>query len=157
VKVDLLDFADVIGPGGPGLKKDVDIEGDGDIGENLSDDDVDEDSDALGAEADLQEDSEEDSEEDHDDEEEEVDVNDEDSNSGEDGLEETEEESELQRPSLINAPTRPDTSESVGAPASRYIPPQLRAAQLTEKANGDKAKAEERIKLERKAQGLLNK
>lgn len=43
------------------------------------------------------------------------------------------------------------------APAGRYIPPHLRAAQLGEKAATDGAKVAERIKLERKAQGLLNK
>lgn len=41
--------------------------------------------------------------------------------------------------------------------AGRYIPPHLRAAALAEKSAGDGAKALERIKLERKAQGLLNK
>ncbi|ODN78032.1 hypothetical protein L202_05115 [Cryptococcus amylolentus CBS 6039] len=40
---------------------------------------------------------------------------------------------------------------------TKYIPPHLRAAQLAEKAKGDKAKIEARLKLERKAQGLLNK
>lgn len=43
------------------------------------------------------------------------------------------------------------------APAGRYIPPHLRAAQLGEKAATDGAKVAERMKLERKAQGLLNK
>lgn len=43
------------------------------------------------------------------------------------------------------------------APAGRYIPPHLRAAQLGEKAAADGAKVAERMKLERKAQGLLNK
>lgn len=42
-------------------------------------------------------------------------------------------------------------------PAGRYVPPHLRAAQLGEKAATDGAKVAERIKLERKAQGLLNK
>lgn len=46
---------------------------------------------------------------------------------------------------------------SPAAPAGRYIPPHLRAAQLGEKAAADGAKVAERIKLERKAQGLLNK
>ncbi|KLT45053.1 ARM repeat-containing protein [Cutaneotrichosporon oleaginosum] len=51
-------------------------------------------------------------------------------------------------------PAQPPTP----APApGRYIPPHLRAAQLAEKAAGDGAKAAERAKLERKAQGLLNK
>ncbi|WVQ97462.1 hypothetical protein IAU59_004575 [Kwoniella sp. CBS 9459] len=44
------------------------------------------------------------------------------------------------------------------APApTKYVPPHLRAAQLEEKARGSKEKVEERIRLERKAQGLLNK
>lgn len=43
------------------------------------------------------------------------------------------------------------------APTGRYVPPHLRAAQLGEKAATDGAKVAERIKLERKAQGLLNK
>jgi hypothetical protein len=42
------------------------------------------------------------------------------------------------------------------APA-RYIPPQLRAAQLEERSRGNKQKAEKRMRLEGKAQGLLNK
>lgn len=42
------------------------------------------------------------------------------------------------------------------APA-KYIPPSLRAAQLAEKSKGDAGKVAEKLKLERKAQGLLNK
>jgi nucleolar MIF4G domain-containing protein 1 len=42
-------------------------------------------------------------------------------------------------------------------PAIKYIPPHLRAAQLEEKSRGSKEKIEERLKLERKSQGLLNK
>ncbi len=53
-----------------------------------------------------------------------------------------------------------EPQEEAPAPApapGRYVPPHLRAAQLAEKAAGDGAKAAERAKLERKAQGLLNK
>jgi nucleolar MIF4G domain-containing protein 1 len=43
------------------------------------------------------------------------------------------------------------------AEPTKYIPPHLRAAALAEKAAGDAQKIEERRKLERKTQGLLNK
>lgn len=52
----------------------------------------------------------------------------------------------------VNLPTTASTEI-----ATKYMPPQLRAAHLQERAEGDKRKAEERMKLERKAQGLLNK
>lgn len=50
----------------------------------------------------------------------------------------------------------PSSSTDASAP-TKYIPPHLRAAQLEEKAKGNKEKAEEKIRLERKAQGLLNR
>jgi nucleolar MIF4G domain-containing protein 1 len=59
----------------------------------------------------------------------------------------------------ISSPSRSDSSPvPASAPTpSKYVPPHLRAALLEEKALGNKQKAEERQKLERKAQGLLNK
>lgn len=57
-----------------------------------------------------------------------------------------------------SAPSDSTASSSTDAPApSKYIPPHLRAAQLEEKAKGNKEKAEEKVRLERKAQGLLNR
>lgn len=57
-----------------------------------------------------------------------------------------------------SAPSDSTASSSTEAPApSKYIPPHLRAAQLEEKAKGNKEKAEEKVRLERKAQGLLNR
>ena len=49
------------------------------------------------------------------------------------------------------------TADDAPVEPTKYIPPHLRAAALAEKAAGDEKKAEERRKLERKAQGLLNK
>lgn len=46
---------------------------------------------------------------------------------------------------------------SAPAEPTKYVPPHLRAAALAEKAAGDAQKIEERRKLERKTQGLLNK
>jgi nucleolar MIF4G domain-containing protein 1 len=43
------------------------------------------------------------------------------------------------------------------APATKYVPPHMRAAQLAEKAQGSKEKNLSSQKLERKLQGLLNK
>ncbi|BEI81480.1 hypothetical protein CcaverHIS002_0206400 [Cutaneotrichosporon cavernicola] len=58
------------------------------------------------------------------------------------------------KPEII--PEEPKAETAVPAPG-RYVPPHLRAAMLAEKAAGDGARAAERAKLERKAQGLLNK
>lgn len=54
-------------------------------------------------------------------------------------------------------PAAPAADDSEAPVPTRYVPPHLRAAQLAEKAAGDGARAAERAKLERKAQGLLNK
>lgn len=51
----------------------------------------------------------------------------------------------------------PDKVADVKPEPSRYVPPHMRAALLAEKAAGDKEKMEEKRKLERKLQGLLNK
>lgn len=62
------------------------------------------------------------------------------------------------RPDDASTPSDSTASSSTDAPApSKYIPPHLRAAQLEEKAKGNKEKAEEKVRLERKAQGLLNR
>lgn len=50
-----------------------------------------------------------------------------------------------------------ETTAAATTAPTRYVPPHMRAAQLAEKAAGDSVKAAERVKLERKAQGLLNK
>ncbi len=57
--------------------------------------------------------------------------------------------------STVSVMPIPDAPSHAGS--SKYIPPQLRAAQLEEKSRGNKEKAEELMKLERKAQGLLNR
>ncbi|WVR06094.1 hypothetical protein IAU60_003122 [Kwoniella sp. DSM 27419] len=51
----------------------------------------------------------------------------------------------------------PALESSIASAPTKYVPPHMRAAQLEEKAKGSKEKTEERIRLERKAQGLLNK
>ncbi|WVQ82506.1 hypothetical protein IAT38_004635 [Cryptococcus sp. DSM 104549] len=156
---DLLDFVDNVGKNGKGLDRTA--------YEDESDDEE-----VFGGFGD----SEDEEEEDDDDEEEEQDEEEED---GEDEGEKDEEDAnEIDRnedesvdgdssqpgddspPSAFPAePT--DTlaaSAATDAPApTKYVPPHLRAAQLEENAKGNKQKAEELVRLERKAQGLLNK
>ncbi|WWC66159.1 uncharacterized protein I206_100060 [Kwoniella pini CBS 10737] len=160
---DLLDFADVVGPGGSGLKRDgLDEEIDED-----EDEDEDEDQDGEGGEDDSDDDMMD------------LDGLDDLEGLGEDDEEgdgpegEDDAETDLEEPNaatdLANKDTEQDNlihdetgtksaieTTNIAGP-SKYIPPHLRAAQLEENARGNKEKAEERIKLERKAQGLLNK
>lgn len=147
---DLLDFADLLGPGGAGLKRgrgeesdddedSLDLDGDDDEdGPDLDDDDDDDD----GSEQDEDVDSEM-----SDEDEEEADNDDEN-----DGINLDEDDSDAE------GGTSAGTKQAApAAPATKYVPPHLRAAQLAEKAQGSKEKALDRQKLERKTQGLLNK
>lgn len=60
--------------------------------------------------------------------------------------------------SIPRSPSSEDApAQAALAEPAKYIPPHLRAAALAEKAAGDEKKAEERRKLEKKTQGLLNK
>lgn len=123
----LLDFADIIGPGGKGL--DLDQSED----EGSGDDDVEEEQSGLSDEAEGEEDD------DDDDEDEEENV------------------SEADQPERNQIIEPVDVSEVKGEAPTKYIPPSLRAAQIAEKSNGDASKVAEKLKLERKTQGLLNK
>lgn len=60
---------------------------------------------------------------------------------------------------FVGGPLKADPGKvaDVKPEPSRYVPPHMRAALLAEKAAGDKEKMEEKRKLERKLQGLLNK
>jgi nucleolar MIF4G domain-containing protein 1 len=134
--LELLVFADLVGPGGNGLSADV--------AENQSESDMDmpssdEEEDELGLSG----------------------------NEDELGLSGNEDHSELAASDnegdsggLIEkgmmALPREDTEASMKT-AVRYIPPHERAALLEAKSRGDKAKEMERAKLERRAQGVLNK
>ncbi|WWC86492.1 uncharacterized protein L201_001369 [Kwoniella dendrophila CBS 6074] len=162
---DLLDFADVLGPGGAGLPRDkteegdddMDLEDDGEEEEEDDDDDSDDDDDMMDLDG--------------------LDNSDDDLLGGyesEDGesdeaLSANSQEEEHKQDDLLDdqdipedeidtkvPPTEEATQSSISAP-TKYVPPHLRAAQLEENAKGNKEKAEERLKLERKAQGLLNK
>lgn len=136
---DILDFADIIGPGGSGLQgeeddlglseeEDFDESDEEDDDEVASGDDVSDD--ALGSD---------------DEEEDAADVS--------DGHSMAEDDLEKQ-----DAPTTSETSGTESAaPPQKYIPPHMRAAALAEKAAGDVKKVEERRKLDRKVQGCLNK
>lgn len=157
---DLLNFAEAFEHGGKGVNKqildDEDDEGISDFGEENEDDGEEEES-----EEDQDEDGGEDNEIDLDEDEEEEFMG----FSDQDDQEKEEDESSAQEkhqaghddaePSVPSDPT-PSSSTDTPAP-TKYIPPHLRAAQLEEKSKGNKEKAEEKIRLERKAQGLLNR
>ncbi|WVW82576.1 hypothetical protein I302_104587 [Kwoniella bestiolae CBS 10118] len=155
---DLLDFADVVGPGGMGLKRDQEeSELDGE-----EDDESDEDMmdlDGLDEESDLGEGTEEDEEDEE--EESEDDDDDEQKDSGHDDqiseIDRDEEVDEKQTSDVKDLDLQPTEIPTNPSAPTKYVPPHLRAAQLEESAKGNKQKAEEMIKLERKAQGLLNK
>ncbi|KAK6905960.1 hypothetical protein I203_106795 [Kwoniella mangroviensis CBS 8507] len=158
---DLLDFADVVGPGGMGLKRDGEDESDleqDDEDDDDSDDDDRMDLDGLDEDDDLREDDDE-----EDDEGSEVDKDGESNEDvnldGETSEDEPGVEDDVKQPednATNTAASIGDTTSDAAAP-TKYVPPHLRAAQLEENAKGNKQKAEELIKLERKAQGLLNK
>lgn len=153
--VDLLEFADLLGPGGPGLKRERGEESDDDDDSlDLDGDDDDDGSDMDEDEDEDDDDGEDDSEQDRDlgsqmsdqDEGEEAD------NDDTNGINLDEDDSDVE--GRAAADTKP---AEAAAPATKYVPPHLRAAQLAEKAQGSKEKALDRQKLERKTQGLLNK
>lgn len=160
---DLLNFTEVFERGGKGVNKQIlDDEGDEEISDFEKED---------------EEDGEEESEEDQDkDDDEDNEIGDEEEefmgfSDQEEDQEKKEDVSEEEDESLVrkrdqarpddaepSAPSDSTASSSTDAPApSKYIPPHLRAAQLEEKAKGNKEKAEEKVRLERKAQGLLNR
>ena len=164
---DLLDFTDLIGPGGKGLSKEDALDDDG-FGPGSSDEEE-EDDDGLNLDLNLGEDSEEEESE-EDDDEEEGSGTDEEEDEDEDGEGESadddggsDEEAEEWHGIASSRGSSPAEADTAPAPVAeapvptKYVPPHLRAAALAEKAAGDKDKIEERRKLERKAQGLLNK
>jgi len=158
--VDLLDFADLIGPGGKGLKRDREDE----------DSEEDEDDDDLDLDLDLEADSDEEEDEDEEEGLEDSDMYDTDPDDLAEkhgrprepselyggGDDEDEEEAEIDLSE--DEPTDvKDEGDGTPVAATKYVPPHMRAAQLAEKAQGSKEKALSRQKLERKLQGLLNK
>lgn len=151
--LDILDFADIIGPGGRGLQRDEEDDDDGESGSEMDledgisdgedssdeDDDGSEGFDALAAENDSDVSVADD-----------VESSDEDESRSGDSAEE-----EWKGIDSVSSPQ--STQLDTEVPATKYIPPHLRAAALAEKAAEDKDKIEARRKLERKAQGILNK
>lgn len=163
---DLLDFADVIGPGGRGLRRNASAEAESDLdGDDLdidgevtgSDDDDDDEMDLDGLVGSEDEDGSV-SDADPDDE---LDV---DLSEGSEATDGDGDDGSLASDSNADAElnggkndTNGSTVPTPATPATKYIPPHLRAAQLAEKAQGSKEKTVERQKLERRTQGLLNK
>lgn len=172
---DLLDMADLIGPGGRGLKrKDM-------AGSDLSDDEPDDgnseaDKDDPGIHLADSSSNEEDSSQDSESASHSVGDNDDEVDGTEDGHESDSEievqgddnlskgdtdDDEAEADTLASIPdtrTSPPSKAADGQSVpSKYVPPHLRAAQLEAKAKSDIVKTEELRKLERKAQGLLNK
>lgn len=158
---DLLDFADALGPGGRGLRKgEVSDGSDSELGSNLGDFLSDEDEDAERSDDNESgvEEGEEDGSEAEDaetsvtsDEQQVVDEEE-----GEEWAGIASDDSDGEEAGAATGDAVP-TAEETAPAAGRYLPPHMRAAQLAEKAAGDSVKAAERVKLERKAQGLLNK
>jgi nucleolar MIF4G domain-containing protein 1 len=74
-----------------------------------------------------------------------------------DDEQQAQEEAKSETATSPTAPPPVSTDDPLPTSAARYIPPHERAAQLEAKSRGDKAKELERAKLERKAQGILNK
>lgn len=140
--IDLLDFTEKLESGkldrGDLSDSDEDDDEDEEMGFGVSDDEVDL---SEGEDEEGDEGEDEDEDEDVDDSEEEEEEA------------ESDEGEEQVDPSDIGdgSPAEPE------AVPTRYVPPHMRAAMLAEKAAGDSNKALERGKLERKAQGLLNK
>ena len=162
-RTDLLDFADIIGPGGEGLRR-----------ENASSAAPNSDSDASNLEGINESELEASSGDDDDDNfnEDEVDADDQSESDGpEDHVDVSMEEGDVTGSSDGSDHSRKDDAGvDVGKGAApqvvddqeptrstTYIPPHLRAAQLKEKAQADKGQAEARANLDRKVQGLLNK
>lgn len=147
-ETDLLDFADRIGPGGKGLKRDRD---DGDS----EDDDLDLDLDMSEEETDDDEDEDEDADSTVDDVDPDDLLGDEPSDLDEADIESEGAEINLSEDEATSV--KNDEDEGEAAAPTKYVPPHMRAAQLAEKAQGSKEKALSKQKLERKVQGLLNK
>lgn len=150
--IDLLDFADLIGPGGKGLKRDR-ADSDEDDGEDSDEDDLDEFDLSEGEESDEEDEGDSEADTDPDDlisegEPSEL-LEEEESSQGEAEIDLSENEASESEPQ--------EEEEKAAVPATKYVPPHMRAAQLAEKAQGSKEKALSRQKLERKLQGLLNK
>ena len=136
---DILDFADIIGPGGSGLQGEED-----DLGSSEEED---------FDESDEEEDDEVASGDDVSDDASGADDEEDDAADASDGHSMANGDLEEQVP-----PTTIETSATESAvPPQKYIPPHMRAAALAEKAAGDVKKVEERRKLDRKVQGCLNK
>lgn len=162
---DILDFADIIGPGGKGL---VAGEESDDNGFDLSDLDEEEDDDSEdgsedpygledGTSGDEQSGDESDAgeEQGEDTEGEDTEAEGSEKYSDPDGIDLLDDEESwngIQDEDPMPAGPVPSAAEP-----TKYIPPHLRAAALADKAAGDAQKIEERRKLERKTQGLLNK
>jgi nucleolar MIF4G domain-containing protein 1 len=147
---DLLDFADIIGPGGKGLNQDES----GDEEDEEEEEEEGSDFDLSGSDIDDSgEDDEPESDGDGDE-----DESDEDEASAEEGDgdedEDTDGEDKDRKEDIGTEATPAPIAET--AP-TKYIPPSLRAAQLAEKSKGDASKVAEKLKLDRKVQGLLNK
>jgi len=145
--VDILDFADIIGPGGKGLEgedNDLDLSEDDDFGLSEASTDEDESLDGSGSDAETAGGDEE-AEGTEDDEDAEDDENAEDVD-----VKNERDDVVLPAPNSVATPATSD-------PPQKYIPPHMRAAALAEKAAGDVKKVEERRKLDRKVQGCLNK
>ncbi|KAK1925706.1 osmoregulation-related protein [Papiliotrema laurentii] len=167
---DILEFADIIGPGGKGLSKE----------DRVDDDDFDfgsEDDEASGDELSFGEQSDEETDggEGGEDADGSIGSSEDDEDLGDDSASEGRNESEERSDdgeetdgeaeewagiddSIPRSPSSEDApAQAALAEPAKHIPPHLRAAALAEKAAGDEKKAEERRKLERKTQGLLNK
>lgn len=145
-RADLLDFADLIGPGGSGLSRDK-----GGVTDEDSDDGLDgllDEFEDLAGESDENGFSDADQADDDGSEEDDLDVD----------LAESEVEPEDEDEDETALPAAPKEEADGATPAlTKYVPPHMRAAMLAEKAQGSKDKSLDRQKLERKTQGLLNK
>lgn len=128
----------MIGPGGKGLKRDR---------EESDDDEDDEDEDDLLAETDDDGGSDLEADTDESEEGDELDLE----------LEEGATDEEEDVTGDIDLSEEEPSAPPDPAPATKYVPPHMRAAQLAEKAQGSKEKNLSTQKLERKLQGLLNK
>ena len=145
--VELLDFADIIGPGGNGLQRDQ------------PDDDEEEEEDGFRAEHDLHEQSEEDTASGDNiepvSEASEADMSENDLLA--DGLKASSSSSRAGPSRLPPAASTSTAQQDDSSSTTRYVPPHVRSAHLEADYQGDKTKIEQKIKLDRRIQGLLNK
>jgi nucleolar MIF4G domain-containing protein 1 len=126
-------MADLIGPGGKGLKRSRAGQEEDD-----SDDPVDMDGEEVSADSDDS-----------------LDVGDEESDASLEGPDESEESGG--KDDTPHDRVENDGQESGSVTATKYIPPHLRAAQLEEKVKSDAKKVGDLRRLERNVQGSLNK